>query len=77
MAMAICGHAALPAAAQNYQPGAAIGDVPNPWNPDVEGYELLDILQLVIENNDNFGINPGDSVDVGRDKVRSWLVEAN
>ena len=70
----MCGHAALPADAQNYHPGAAIGDLPHSWNPKVEEYELVDILQLIIFYKDDFGINPGDSVDVGRDKILSWLV---
>lgn len=33
---------------QNYKPNAAIGDVPNPWDRIIYGYQLLDILQLVI-----------------------------
>ena len=46
MALAVCGYAALPPAAQDYQPNAAVGDVPNPWNPNVDAYQLMDVLRL-------------------------------
>ena len=75
MALGICRDTALPVDAQNYHPGASIGDVPNSWNPKVEEYELVDIVLLIIFYKDDFGINPGDSVDAGRDKILSWLVE--
>ena len=68
-------HAALPAAAQDYQPNAAVGDKPNPWNSSVDAYQLVDILWLVIFYNDDFGIDAGDLVDLMRQKVRAWLVE--
>jgi len=48
---------------------------PNPWNPNVDAYQLVDILQLVIFYNDDLGINAGDLVYVMRQKVRVWLVE--
>jgi hypothetical protein len=73
LALAICGHAAL--CAQDYQPNAAAGDVPNPWNPNVNAYQFMDILRLIIFYNDDFGINAGDLVDAMRQKVRNWLVE--
>lgn len=77
LALAICGPscAALPAAVQDFQPNAAIGDVPKPWNPLIEGYEDLDILKLVIFYNDSFGIVAGDSISDRRFKVRYWLSE--
>lgn len=75
LALAICGHAALPAAAQNYQPNAAVGDVPNPWNPNLDTYQHLDILQLVIFYNDDFSIIAGDPIATRIYKVRTWLVE--
>ena len=77
MAAAICGHADLPAAAQNYHPNAAVGDVPAPWNQSVESYQLADILRLVIFYNDNFGIEAGDLVRVRRTnlKVLAWLLD--
>jgi hypothetical protein len=71
----ICGDAALPAAAQSFQPNAAVGDVPNPWNPEYLSYELLDILKLVIFYNDDFGIVVGDPLSDGMVKVRNWLLE--
>jgi hypothetical protein len=75
LALAICGDAALPAAAQSFQPNAAVGDVPNPWNPEYLSYELLDILKLVIFYNDDFGIVVGDPLSDGMVKVRNWLLE--
>lgn len=75
LALTICGQAALPAAAQNFQPNAAVGDIPNPWNPNIDAYQHLDILQLVIFYNDDFGIIAGDPVATRRYKVRTWLVE--
>jgi hypothetical protein len=75
LALAICGQAALPVAAQNFQPNAAAGEVPNPWNPDIDAYQLLDILKLVIFYNDDFGIIAGDPVARRRYKVRNWLLE--
>jgi hypothetical protein len=73
LALAICGHAALPTAAQNFQPNAAVGDVPNPWDPYI-GTQLLDILQLVIFYNNDFGIVAGDPVSLMTSKVRTWLL---
>ncbi|KAF8495121.1 hypothetical protein F5888DRAFT_1804983 [Russula emetica] len=57
LALAICGDsdAALPAAVQDYQPNAAVGDVPGQWDPNIEGYELVDILRLVIFYNEDIG----------------------
>jgi hypothetical protein len=75
LALAICGRAALPAAAQNFEPNAAVGDVPNPWNPDLCSYQHLDILKLVIFYNDDFGIVAGDLLSVRIFKVRLWLLE--
>jgi hypothetical protein len=75
LALAICGHAALPAAAQNFQPNAAVGDVPNPWNPNIDAYQHLDILQLIIFYNDDFGIIAGDPITTRRSKVRTWLID--
>ncbi|KAF8231427.1 hypothetical protein L208DRAFT_1398885, partial [Tricholoma matsutake] len=59
LALTICGQAALPAAAQKFQPNAA----------------HLDIFQLVIFYNDNFEIIAGDPVAMRRYKVCTWLVE--
>jgi hypothetical protein len=64
-----------PLAAQDFQPNAAVGDVPNPWNPQIDAYQHLDILRLVIFYNDDFGIVAGDPVHVRRQQVRTWLVE--
>jgi hypothetical protein len=75
LALAICGHAVLPVAAQIFQPNAAIGDVPNPWNAQIDAYQHMDILQLVIFYNHGFGIVAGDPIPVRRHKVRTWLVE--
>lgn len=67
--------AALPAAARNFQPNAAVGDVPNPWNEVLESYKLLDILKLVIFYTDDFGIVAGDPLSARIGKVRVWLLE--
>lgn len=75
MALAICGQGVLPTAAQNYQPNAAVGDVPNPWDRMIDGYQPLDILHLVIFYNDDFGINAGDPDNVMRFKLHAWLLE--
>ena len=75
MALAICGDAALPAAAQKFQPNAAVGDVPNPWGPIINSYQLLDILKLVIFYNDNFGIIAGDPLSDRIFKLRVWPLE--
>ena len=74
-ALMIHGPPALPQAAQNYQPNAQIGQVPNPWNPNLDSLQHLEILQLVIFYNDNFGIIVGDQVGTRRQKVRNWLVD--
>jgi hypothetical protein len=75
LALAICGGAALPPAARNFQPNAAVGDVPNPWNSFLESYRLLDIFKLVIFYNDDFGIVAGDPLHARIFKVRIWLLE--
>lgn len=75
MAVAIHPHEALPLAAQNYHPNGAIGDVPNPWNANIDAYQLVDILRLVIFYNDNLGINVQDLISDRRQKVREWLAE--
>jgi hypothetical protein len=54
---------------------AAVGDVHHPWNPNIDAYQLADILQLVIFYNNNLGIDADDPIDVRRLKVRAWLVE--
>jgi hypothetical protein len=71
LALAICGQVALP----DCHPNAAIGDVPAPWNSNIEAYQLEDVFRLVIFYNDDFGINAGDHVSVRRRKVLAWLVE--
>jgi hypothetical protein len=75
MAVTICGQADLPPAAQDYKPNAAVGDVPHPWDPNVDTYELIDILRLVIFYNDDFGIDAHDELVVMKRKVGTWLVE--
>jgi len=40
----------------------------------IEGYEHLEIIQLVIFYNDNFGIDEGDPIDIRRSKFRVWLM---
>lgn len=74
MALAIHGHAGLPDAALEYQPRAAIGVVPDDWNPLIDVYQDVDILKLIIYYNDGIGIVVGDSLDVRKQKVRNWLV---
>jgi hypothetical protein len=64
LALAICGKAALPVTLQHYQPNAAVGATPHPWAPEMDRYHLRDILRLVIFYNNDFGINPGDTLVV-------------
>ncbi|KAF8495119.1 hypothetical protein F5888DRAFT_1804981 [Russula emetica] len=45
LALAICGHAALPAAAQMYQPNAAVGDLVIFYNDDLK-IDAGDILEI-------------------------------
>ena len=73
MALVISGHPALPADDQNYHPNAAVGDVLDPWNGDIDTYTLQDILRLVIFYNDDLGIDAGDTAPLRKDKVRAWL----
>jgi hypothetical protein len=75
LAVAIHPREVLPLAAQNYHPNGAIGDVPNPWNANINAYQLVDILRLVIFYNDNLGINVQDLISDRRQKVREWLAE--
>jgi hypothetical protein len=60
---------------QEYQPNAAVGDVPDQWDPNIEGYELVDILRLVIFYNEAMEIDPGDIDADRRRKVLNWLAE--
>jgi hypothetical protein len=63
----------LPAAAENYQPNANVGDLPDDWTSNIDRYRLLDILHLVIFYNDDFGIDAGDPLDLRKGKLRDWL----
>jgi hypothetical protein len=58
LALAICDHPVLPDATQDFQPNVAVGDIPNPRDPNIDGYQHADILEMVIFYNDNFGIDP-------------------
>ena len=49
--------------------------MPNPWNQEIESYELLDILKLVIFYNDDFRIVVGDPLSTMIFKLRIWLLE--
>jgi len=71
LALTICGHAALPPALKITNQMWLSVTCPNPWNPNVDAYQLVDILQLVIFYNDDLGINAGDLVYVMRQKKRS------
>jgi len=64
---------ALAAAAQNHQPNAAVGDEPNPWNPFIDEYQHLDIIQLIVFYNNGFGIDIGDSVHVKLGEIKYVL----
>jgi hypothetical protein len=65
----------IPPAIQYFEPNAAIGDVPDPWNENIVSYHQLDVLSLVIFYNDNFGIAPGDAVSVMKTKLIAWLLD--
>jgi hypothetical protein len=69
----ICGRPVLPADVQDYHPNAAIGDVLDPWDGNIDTYTLQDILRLVIFYNDDLGIDSGDTAQVRRDKLVAWL----
>lgn len=73
----ICVQAQLPADVQGYHPEAEIGDVPPAWNGHIDEYLHVDILRAVIFYNDDFGIVPGDSMVLRREKFRNWLSEQN
>ena len=46
-------------------------------NGHIDEYLHVDILRAVIFYNDDFGIVPGDSMVLRREKFRNWLSEPN
>lgn len=52
-----------------------IGSLPPNFNPDLPNYRHIDILNMVIFYNDDFGILAGDSVGSCIDRFRRFLVE--
>jgi hypothetical protein len=52
-----------------------IGSMPPNFDPDVPNYRHIDILNMVIFYNDDFGILPGDSVGSRIESFRRFLVE--
>ncbi|KAI0247079.1 hypothetical protein BJV78DRAFT_1364394 [Lactifluus subvellereus] len=75
LALAICRQPQLPEPVEAYHPNAMIGALPNPWDPDIEGYSHANILKLVVFYNDDFGIVPADRLRTRRGKVRTWLLD--
>ena len=45
----------------------AVGDVINPWNPNIREYVDLDILRLIIEGDEDLSAR--------LDKIMGWLLE--
>jgi len=58
----------------NPQP-QAVGTTPPNFNPDLPNYRHIDILNMVIFYNDNFGVVGGDSLGTRIDKFRAFLAE--
>jgi len=68
-------NAAIVQAVQDFQPHGLIGTVPPQFNPNIGSYQHIDILQLVVFYNDDFGIHAGDQLSERKHKVRIWLTE--
>jgi hypothetical protein len=54
---------------------AAIGTTPPNFNPNLPNYHHIDILNLIIFYNDDFGIVPGDSLGTRIDKFHAFIAE--
>jgi hypothetical protein len=50
-----------------------VGTTPPQWDSFVSGYTDVDILNLIIFYNEDFGIEPGDDLSACKDKFRAWL----
>lgn len=67
--------AVLAHAIQDYHPNGLVGTVPPQFNPDVDSYQHVDILRLIVFYNDDFGIQAGDQLPERKRKIRNWLME--
>lgn len=56
-----------------YNPPKAIGELPPGFKPDVYGYDMEEIAQLMIFYNDGFGIKKQDTELECRRKVMVFL----
>jgi len=61
---------------KNSKPHGIVGTVPPQFNPDVDAYQHIDILRLVVFYNDDFGILPGDQLPE-REAQDKELVDGN
>jgi len=68
-------NAAIAQAVQDFQPHGLIGAVPPQFNSNVDSYQHVDILRLVVFYNDDFGIHAGDNLLERKFKLRLWLTE--
>ena len=75
LAAPLAKNAATAQAVQAFQPHGLVGAVPPQFNPDVDSYQHIDVLQLIIFYNDDFGIQVGDQLPERKRKVRNWLME--
>ena len=73
--MPLAAPAALVQAIQAFQPHGVVGTVFPQFNPNVDAYQHIDILHLVIFYNDDFGILLGDQLPERKRKIRNWLME--
>jgi len=68
-------NATLAQTIQEFQLHGVVGTVPPQFNPDVDAYQHIDILHLVVFYNDDFGILLGDQLPERKRKIRNWLME--
>ena len=68
-------NAAIAQTVQDFQPHGLIGTVPPWFNSNIDSYQHIDILRLVVFYNDDFGINVGDQLFERKHNVRIWLTE--
>ena len=68
-------HAGLNAMASVIGAAAVVGSTPPNFNPLLESYHHLDILRMVVFYNEDFGIQPQDSLFTRNGKFCQFLTE--
>ena len=68
-------HERLPQPILVFLPNGAIRSVPNQWPANIMACSDFDILSLIIFYNEDFNIMPGNTLDIRRAKLKTWLLE--